>query len=194
MLRTNLSTRPFYNVRAVAAVLGSLALVVFTFTVINVVALVRLTSAQSTLGASAAQAEAEAVRLRGEATRIRGQIDQEELAVVSAAAREANRIIDQRAFSWTNLFSQFEMTLPEDVRIRSVTPRLERDQIIVAVAIEARRAEDVDAFVEALEQAGAFNDVLPLVVETTEEGLLAGIVEATYTVAAPPAPAAEAAR
>jgi hypothetical protein len=194
MLRTNLSTRPFYNVRAVAAILGSLALVVFVFTVINGVALVRLTSAQSTLGASAADAEAEAERLRADAGRIRGQIDQEELAVVSEAAREANRIIDQRAFSWTNLFSHFEMTLPEDVRIRSVTPRLERDQFIVSVTVEARRAEDVDAFIEALEQAGTFKDVLPLVVEVTDEGLLAGVVEATYTAASQPSPAAEAAR
>ena len=110
------------------------------------------------------------------------------------APREANRIIDQRAFSWTNLFSQFEMTLPEDVRIRSVTPRFERDQFIVTVAIEARRAEDVDAFVEALEQAGNFKEVLPLVVETTEEGLLAGVVEATYAAATQPAPAGEAVR
>jgi hypothetical protein len=194
MLRTNLSTRPFYNVRAVAAILGSLALVVLVFTVINAVALWRLTSAQSTLGASAAQAEAEADRLRGDAARIRGQIDQDELAVVAVAAREANRIIDQRAFSWTNLFSQFETTLPENVRIRSVTPRLERDQFIVAVAIEARRAEDVDAFVEALEQAGSFKEVLPLVIEATEEGLLAGVVEATYTAGSQPAPAAGAAR
>jgi hypothetical protein len=194
MLRTNLSTRPFYNVRAVAAILGSLALIVFVFTLVNVVALVRLTSAQSTLGASAAQAEAEAEQLRGNAARIRGQIDQDELAVVSVAAREANRIIDQRAFSWTTLFSQFEMTLPEDVRIRSVTPRLERDQFIVSVTIEARRAEDVDAFVEALEQAGAFRDVLPLVVEATDEGLLAGVVEATYTAGSQPLPAPEARR
>jgi hypothetical protein len=193
MLRTNLSTRPFYNVRAVTAILGSLALVVLVFTVINAVALLRLTSAQATLGASAAQAEAEAERLRGDAVRIRGQIDQDELEVVSAAAREANRIIDQRAFSWTNLFSQFEETLPEDVRIRSVTPRLEKDQFVVTVAIEARRAEDVDAFVEALEQAGAFRDVLPLVVETTDAGLLAGVVEATYT-AGPVPPVVEAAR
>jgi hypothetical protein len=194
MLRTNLSTRPFYNVRAVAAMLGALALVVVVFTIINAVALVRLTSAQSTLGASAEQAEADAERLRGDAIRIRAQINPDELAVVSAAAREANRIIDQRAFSWTNLFSQFERTLPEDVRIRSVTPRLERDQFIVTVALEARRAEDVDAFVEALEQAGGFTDVLPLVVETTEEGLLAGVVEATYTAGPEPAPAAGAAR
>lgn len=194
MLRTNLSTRPFYNVRAVAGMLGALALVVIVFTVINAVALLRLTSSQSTLGASASQAEAEAERLRSDAVRIRGQIDQEELAVVAAAAREANRIIDQRAFSWTSLFSQFERTLPEDVRIQSVTPRLERDRFVVIVAIEARRAEDIDAFVEAMEEAGAFMNVLPSVVETTEDGLLAGVVEATYLPGSPADTPVEAAR
>ena len=38
MLRTNLSTRPFYNVRAVRALLGLFALVVVGFTLFNVVA------------------------------------------------------------------------------------------------------------------------------------------------------------
>ena len=181
MLRTNLSTRPFYNVRAVHAALGAATALVLIFTLFNVVQIVRLALSQQTLGASASDAEQEAARLRSEAARIRAQINPEELAVVADAAREANRIIDQRAFSWTELFAQFEATLPPDVRITAVQPRLEKESnFVVAVGVEARRAEDLDAFVEALETGGTFHNVLAVQEQTGDEGLIEAIVQGTY--------------
>jgi hypothetical protein len=120
-LRTNLASRPFYNVRAVRALIGALGLIVVALSLFNVVQLVRLSASQRTLGARASEAETRAQRLRTEAARIRTQINQRELETVSAAAREANSIIDRRAFSWTGLFIQLEATLPDDVR--STAPR-----------------------------------------------------------------------
>jgi hypothetical protein len=184
MLRTNLSTRPFYNVRAVHAALGAAAVIVLLFTLFNAVQIVRLALSQQTLGASAAEAEQEAARLRSEAVTIRAQINPEELQVVANEAREANRIIDQRAFSWTELFAQFEATLPPDVRITAVQPRIEENNFVIGVSVEARRAEDLDAFVEALETGGAFHNVLAVREQTGEDGLIEAIVEAHY---APPA-------
>jgi Tfp pilus assembly protein PilN len=180
MLRTNLSTRPFYNVRAVHAALAAAAVVVLLFTLFNAVQIVRLGLSQQTLGASAAEAEQEAARLRGDAAKIRAQINPQELAVVANAAREANRIIDQRAFSWTALFAQFEATLPPDVRITAVQPRVDDNNFIISVGAEARRAEALDAFVEALENGGAFRNVLAVKEQTSEEGLIEAIVEASY--------------
>jgi hypothetical protein len=180
MLRTNLSTRPFYNVRAVHAALAAAAVVVLLFTLFNAVQIVRLALSQQTLGASAAEAEQEAARLRSEAARIRAQINPQELQVVADEAREANRIIDQRAFSWTELFAQFEATLPPDVRITAVQPRIEEDSFVIGVGVEARRAEDLDAFVEALETGGSFHNVLAVKEQTGEGGLIEAIVEASY--------------
>ena len=180
MLRINLGTRPFYNVRAVQIVLGTATALVIGLTVFNVVQTVRLAISQYTLGASAAEAEAQAERLTAEAARIRSQINPQELAVVADAAREANAIIDQRAFSWTDLFSKFEATLPPDVRITAVQPRLENDgDFVVAIGVEARRPEDLDAFIEALEQQGGFRDVLS-VQEQATEGLIQAVVQGSY--------------
>ena len=180
MLRINLGTRPFYNERAVRLLLSTLAAIVIGLTAFNVIEIVRLAISQYTLGASAAEAEDEAERLQAEAVRIRGQINPQELATVASAAREANAIIDQRAFSWTDLFAKFEMTLPPDVRITAVQPRLENDgDFVIAVAVEARRPEDLDAFIESLETRGGFRDVLA-VQEQTNDGLLQAVVQGTY--------------
>lgn len=181
MLRANLSTRPFYNARAVQAGLALVVGLVAAMSLFNVGQLVRLSVRQSTLGARAVEAEREADRLEAEAARIRAQIDPQELQVVAAAAREANAIIDQRAFSWTDLFAQFEATLPPDVRITAVQPRLQRGgEFIVAVGVEARRAEDLDAFIEALETQGGFGNVLSVQEQTGDGGLIQAIVEGAY--------------
>lgn len=51
MLRTNLSTRPFYNERAVHVVLGLVALLVLALTIVNVVEVVRLSRQNTVLSA-----------------------------------------------------------------------------------------------------------------------------------------------
>jgi hypothetical protein len=181
MLRTNLSTRPFYNARAVQTLLAVLALLVLAVTLYNVVQIVRLTMQQRSLSARAVQAEREAQQLRREAVGIRARIDPKELNVVAGQAREANAIIDQRTFSWTALFGTFEETLPPDVRITAVQPRLEQNgTFYVGIAVEARRAEDVDAFVEALEKSGAFHNVLPNEEQANDAGLLEAVIDGVY--------------
>ena len=181
MLQINLGTRPFYNVRAVQVALGLLAAFVVAFTLFNIVQTVRLAISQYTLGASASEAEAEAERLQAEAVRIRSQINAAELETVANAAREANAIIDQRAFSWTELFAQFEATLPPDVRITAVQPGLEPSgDFVIAVGVEARRPEDLDAFIESLEDRGGFRDVLSVQERTGESGLIQAVVQGIY--------------
>ena len=194
MLRTNLSTRPFYNVRAVRAVLGLFALVVIGLTLLNVVQFVRLSSRQRTLSADAVRAETEAARLRAQAAGFRARIDPRELATVSADAKEANAIIDRRAFSWTMLFSQFEQALPPDVRITAVQPRREQDgSFAVNIGVEARRVEDVEAFIQALEAQTPFKDVLARKEQTGDSGLIEAIIDGRYMPERPATPAAAAA-
>ena len=181
MLRTNLSTRPFYNVRAVHVALRAAGVILLGAMLFNVVQVVRLGMGQQSLGARAGEAEEEAARLRTDATRILAQINPQELQVVVDAAREANQIIDQRAFSWTELFGRFEATLPSGVRLTAVRPRLESTgDFVVAIGVEARRAEDLDAFVEALETNGGFRNALAVQAQTGASGLIEAIVEGAY--------------
>jgi Tfp pilus assembly protein PilN len=181
MLRTNLSTRPFYNVRAVRALVGVVATLVGLATAYNVIQLARLTSLQRSLSADAVSAESEAGRLTREAAQVRSRIDQTEIDSVAAAAREANAIIDRRAFSWTTLFAQFESALPSDVRITAVQPRREPNgTFAISVAVQSRRIEAVDAFIEALEALGTFKNVLPTEEQTTDDGLIEAVLDGHY--------------
>jgi Tfp pilus assembly protein PilN len=188
MLRTNLATRPFYNIRAVKAVLGAFAALVILMTMFNVIRLLQLATSQRSLGARAVQAQNDATRLRADAARIRAQVDAKELEVVSGAAREANAIIDMRAFSWSDLLAQFETTLPESVRITAVQPRVEKDgRFIVGIRVEARQSSDLERFLDALEMTGSFRNVLATDEQATADGLLEAVIEGVYVQPSEPA-------
>jgi len=181
MLRTNLSTRPFYNIRAVQAVLGACVAIVILFTMFNVISLVRLAASQRSLGARAVQAQNDATKLRADAVRVRAQVDSKELEVVSGNAREAKTIIEMRAFSWGDLLAQFEKTLPENVRITAVQPRIEKDgRFVIGMRVEARQVGDLEKFLDDLEMTGAFHNVLTTDEQATDDGLLEAVIEGVY--------------
>ena len=120
MIRTNLSTRPFYNERIVHVWLAVLALVVVAATAFNFSRVLRYSRSDTRLATQASRDEARAAELRQQAARLRASVDPKQVDFASAEARQANDLIDRRTFSWTELFNRFETTLPADVRITSV--------------------------------------------------------------------------
>ena len=181
MLRTNLSTRPFYNDRAVRIGLLMLALVAVGLTAFNAIEILRLERAGREARQTVAQNAAQAVEIREKARVIRQSINQAALQAVQVSARDANALIDRRAFSWTALLNYFQATLPADVRIGRVTPQVDDDgRMLVAITVFARRAEDLYEFADALETTGAFSDVLPRQLAVEEDGTLRSEVQGYY--------------
>lgn len=186
MLHSNLSTRPFYNTRVVRVGLAALAVIAAGLTVFNAVELWRLQRANTELGQTVAQNDQEASDLRQKARTVQQSIDQSQLSLVDAAAREANALIERRAFSWTELLNQFQATLPPSVRILSVQPQVDDEgNLLVAIRVLSRQQEDLDTFIAALEKSGMFRDVLSRSDASVEDGNLASVLQAYYT--APPA-------
>lgn len=172
MISTNLSTRPFYNERLVHLVLAALAVLVLAGSALNAWTLVTLSKTEAQQNAQAARAEKKTAEARQAAERIRRSIDKAELNTVVARAAEANRLIDERTFSWSRLLADFEHTLPDDVRITAVVPQVDRDgRMAIEVVAVARRAEDVDEFARRLEAQGGFRDIVPSLENLNNEGL-----------------------
>ena len=180
MLQGNLSTRPFYNERAVQLLLLLAGVVVFALTLFNVTRIVSLSQQNTQLSSSTASEREESVRLRREAATIRSGINQAELKTIVGAAQEANVLIDQRTFSWTEFFNRIEETLPPDVMLTEVQPSFHENQTVISMMVLGRRTEDVDEFVEKLEATGAFEHVLPKQHDKTDEGLTRVLITSTY--------------
>ena len=180
MLRANLSTRPFYNERAVQLLLVLAGVIVAALTIFNVSRILSLSNQNTDLSSRVSDNRSEAQRLRGEAAAVRRGINQAELKTIVTAAQEANMLIDQRTFSWTEFFNHIEETLPADVMLTEVKPSFQEDQTIISMGVLGRRAEDVDDFIEKLEATKAFEQVLPKLRDETEQGLIRVLITAVY--------------
>jgi hypothetical protein len=198
MLRTNLSTRPFYNERAVHIGLVAAGVLLLALTVFNVRQAVTLSRHNTELQARITREETQARELAKKAEEIRRSINEKELERVVTAAREANALIDQRTFSWTEFFNRIETTLPPDVMVTQVRPQIREDEATVEMIVVGRRSEDIDTFMQALETKGGFADVNLSQDEPTEDGLHRAVLSGRYahragaTAAAAQAPGASA--
>ena len=188
MLRSNLSTRPFYNERAVHLILGIVALLVLALTGVTVFQMIRLSRQNTELSSRVNRDRTEADRLTRDAARIRRGIDQNELQLVVAAAREANSLIDQRTFSWTEFFNRIENTLPADVMLTGVQPSTTDEGMKISMTVVGRRVADIDEFMGKLENTGAFRNVLGRQQEELDNSLIRVVIEGLYVPVDAPKP------
>jgi Tfp pilus assembly protein PilN len=181
MIGANLSTRPFYNERAVRVWIGVLALVVAAVTLFNVSRVLLYSRSDTELKAQAARDEARVADLRAEAGRLRSSVDARQVDMAAVEAQQANDLIDRRTFSWTELFNRFEATLPRDVRITSVRPNIDNSgRIVLSVSVIAQSVDDVDEFLEGMEGTGAFSRALSREERVNEQGQIEALLETIY--------------
>ena len=186
MLRTNLATRPFYNERLARMALGVaavLALAVLAAGVVHLVDLARLNRELSARMDRAARATADLSARAAEAQRAATPRD---LTALAEATREANTLITQRVFSWTDFFNRIEATLPPDVMVTEVRPEIEPGTVDVVMGALGRSLDAISRFVSSLETSGAFVGVLNRQVELTEDGMYRAVLRGRYLESAAP--------
>ena len=171
MLRTNLSTRPFYNERVVHAVAAVLVVLMLAVTAAEVLRVVRLSRLKTELNGYITRDTAEAEYRTNEAANIRRGLDQKQLAVVASEAKEANHLIEQRTFSWTQLFNYLTETLPNDVMLTSIHPEFQDGVTQISMEIQGRGGDEIDKFWENLEKTGAFHDIEWSGLSVSDEGI-----------------------
>jgi hypothetical protein len=182
MLRTNLSTRPFYNENIVTAMLALLAVAGLALTAFNVWEIRSLTSERSGFVAQRTRDERMAAQFVATATKQTSTIDKTNLDSLAASTREANTLIDARTFSWTVLFGLLEKTMPMDVRLVAVSPSIDKNQIKLTMIVVAKEDPEIEKFVDALyalQGAGSFYDIVPRQREVADETNPAAGVRAT---------------
>jgi len=186
VIRTNLATRPFYNERLVNLWVLLLAAVVVAATVFNVTRARSDSGSNTELASQAAQNAARTIELRRTASGLRASLDAKQLEAISADAREANNLIDRRTFSWTALFNRFETTLPDDVRITSVRPKVDRDhKVTLTISVVGRTVKDVDEFMSRLDETGSFKNLYSTEERPNEDGQIESTLVMVYVPEAP---------
>jgi hypothetical protein len=169
MLKGNLSSRPFYNERLVSAGLLVAAVVILALTAFNVYKLQALSKQRAELKARIDRNNNEAQQIEHGTATVQRSVDPATLVQLADSTQEANELIDQRTFSWTTFFGLIEKTMPFDLRLVSVAPRIERGNIRVTMMVVGRKPEDIDQLVDALQDTGSFYDLLAREKELNED-------------------------
>jgi type IV pilus assembly protein PilN len=186
VIRTNLATRPFYNERLINLWLLLLGAVVLLATIFNVTRVRSDSGSNTELASQATQNVTRTNEMRRTAGQLRATLDAKQIEAVSADAREANNLIDRRTFSWTALFNRLETTLPDDARITSVRPVVDRNhKITLQMTIVAKSVSDVDQFMSRLDETGAFKDLYSTEERPNEDGQIESVLSMVYTPEAP---------
>ena len=180
MLRMNLATRPFYNERLVHVVLAALALLACGILVTGGLRVTKLMNERQSLSAAAEHDEERALEIATSTIELQREATGGELEVLAAATIEANRLIDQRTFSWTEFLNLIEATLPPDVMLTSLRPNVDTDGFDVLIGIVVQSVEAVEQFIEGLEATGAFSDVLSREEEIADDGSYRAVLVGRY--------------
>ena len=180
MLRMNLATRPFYNERLVHVALGTLALAGLAVLVAGGLRVTALVDERASLVAMAEYDELEAVEVGNDTIQLQRDATDEQLEALAEAAAEANRLIDQRTFSWTEFLNHIEATLPPDVMLTSVRPAVDAHAVGLMVGVVGISAEAIDRFIDRLEGTGAFADLLSREEEVAEDGTFRAVLIGRY--------------
>jgi hypothetical protein len=180
MLKGNLSTRPFYSERLASLAIGAVAFGALLLTAYNGLEIVARSAERRELRARIDRDLAEAASVRAATGELHRTVDRATLERLAASTGEANDVIDQRTFSWTEFFGLIEKTLPTDVRLITVSPRVERGVFKVSMSVVARDLADVSGFVDALLETGRFYDAATVDMQRREDGSLNAKIDAAY--------------
>ena len=164
----NLASRPFRNERLPALLVALSAVALALVTLRHAFVLKDLLPGRvSALDREALGLERELAELRDEEGRLRApRPDPERLSQWKAL----RGLVDQRAFSWTTLLASLEDLLPQGVRLVSITPLVKDGRVTLDVIGVARRFEDRNQLLRALDESPEFEDVFLRTASDSDRG------------------------
>ena len=158
-VRLNVATRPLESHRkfvagaTVAGVVGIMALLLLTSSVVSTW---RKNSGQR---AEIDGYRARLVQMQVERGQLAAYFGSKQTQSVMDRIEFLNSLIDQRSFPWTSIFTDLEKVLPAGVRVISIAPKMENNQVVVTLVIGAESNRSEIAFLKGLQSSPAFSDV-----------------------------------
>ena len=158
-VRLNLATSPLENRRRFAlgaALVGTLAIVMLVLLTWHAYASWRAARDHRT---KMARLEQEMDTLREQRRALEGFFNQPDNAKLRDRAAFLNALIEQRSFPWTKIFMDLERSLPEGVRVVSISPKMTAGRVEVKLIVGATSDESKLKFLRALEASKQFSRI-----------------------------------
>ena len=180
IIRNNLASNPVKNYSLYF--LGCLVLMVaaLLFTLFNARSLVSWQSEHSRLQANISEQQKKRGDLQNEASKLRLRITQIKTPQFISETEFMNNAIKRRTFSWTTLFDEFERIFPSNVKMVSVYPQIDDEQINIAMEVAGKSLNDIVGLISVLQKAPAFSEVVLKSERQQTDGFLHAAISLTY--------------
>ena len=129
-LHLNLAARPYRNYKPVYAVVVITSLAIAFLMLNNVDTYYRYVSETKSTRAKIAQLDAEAESEKRRAAAADAQLRNVDLLSLDAETKFINAQLAERAFSWSELLDRLERVIPDDVRIKSISPTFAKNGLV----------------------------------------------------------------
>lgn len=159
----NFSRTPFDNERLPQVVFTLAAAIVLGVTLVHGFFLARyLVREQEALDIKVTELRDELETTDTAIARTEATLARQQTALGNEQTAFLTRIYRHKSFSWTGLFNELEEITPAAVRITSIAPFEEDDEIAVTMTLVGRNLVNVLEMVSALESSRFFATVFPL--------------------------------
>ena len=159
-VRLNIATNPLQTHRkflAVSTLIGVIAGLVCLALGWHVYS---VRKSNESLRARAAAVRQEMVGLIRQRDELEGFFKEERNARLNQRSAFLNSLIDEESLNWTQMFMDLEKILPTGVRLVSIEPAHDKEQVLVKFQVGAINEEAKLKFLRALEGSPAFKDVM----------------------------------
>jgi hypothetical protein len=180
IIRNNLATNPVKNYSLYF--IGCLVLIVATllFTLFNARSLLSWQSEHSRLQANISEQQKKRADLQNEASKLRLRITQIKTPEFISETEFMNNAIKRRTFSWTTLFDEFERIFPDNVKMVSVYPQINDEQINISMEVAGKSLNDIVELISVLQNAPAFSEIVLKTERQQNDGSLHAAITLTY--------------
>ncbi len=158
-VRLNLATSPLESHRrfalgaALAGTVAVAALVLLSWHVYSV------RRAERALRLDLARLEKHMDQLRRQRRELEDYFNLADIRKMRDRAAFLNGLIEQRGFPWTKIFADLEHSLPDGVRVVSISPKMNEGRVEVKLVVGATSDEGKLKFLRALEASKEFSRV-----------------------------------
>lgn len=158
-VRLNLSTapqenrRPFVAAAVLIGVIGAIALAALSWSAYG------SWSSNRAVRAQISSLEDQIRRSTAEQARLAVYFRTSQARDIMDRANFLNSLIDERSFPWTDIFQSLEQTLPDGVRVVSISPKLVNGRAELKLTVGAANDQQKVRFLKAMETSKSFSNL-----------------------------------
>lgn len=161
-LHLNLASRPYRDYRPLYAVVVATSLAIAFLMLNNIETYYRYVNETQTTRGKIAQLDSETEAEKRAAAAADAQLKNVDLVSLDSETKFINAQLAERAFSWSELLDRLERVLPDDVRIKSITPQFQKSGLVhLELSCEGKAADAYLRTLNRLIASSYFADPFP---------------------------------